>query len=260
MAIKLITVADDRSGRKGGQYGATQSKINNLLCGWIDQYHYKLGDFIDCDPLMAHTDAAKNGRVYKPWCIYQSLLAMQDGDYLIYNDCSPELWNSPIDLRDYDLRIIQRLADITGIMVGFVKYDDCQIGPGQLGRHTHRYFTPDNLLADLGAEKLADSFLCASGMICIRKSPAILSIIERWLNLNREAKYCAINVDETEDNYYSGEPGSKWGHRHDQSILSLLLNMHGWKYVDILYNEMNPYNFLNFCRPGVEYKFIKSNP
>ena len=59
--IKLITVSDDRSGRKGGKYGATQRKIQKILDGWIDMEHYGYNDFRHCDRLMAYPDAAKTG-------------------------------------------------------------------------------------------------------------------------------------------------------------------------------------------------------
>lgn len=68
-----------------------------------------------------------------------------------------------------------------------------------------------------------------------------------------------MNVDETEDSYYSGHPGYKLGNRHDQSILSMLLNQQNFDYVDIVYNELSPYNFLNFCRRDQAYTFINSN-
>ncbi len=258
--IKLITVSDDRSGRKGGAYAATQDLIQDKLQGWIDMKHYKLPDIIDCDPLMANIEGSKNGRVYKPWCILKELEAMEYGDYLIYNDCSPELWEADLNMDLFDLDVIRRLTDTAnGILVGFVKWDTDYIPWGTLGRHTHRYFTPDNLLLSLGAEKYFDSFLCASGMICIRKSDSTLRTISKWLTLNRMPEYSCMNVDETEDSYYTGKPGSKFGHRHDQGILSLLLNERGWHYCAIQYNEMNPYNFLNYCRSGVDYSFINSN-
>ncbi len=259
--IKLVTVSDDRSGRKGGMYEATQYKIQALLGDWIDQAHYNIRDIPSFSPLLENTDAAKNGRVYKPWVILQELNKLQDGDYLIYNDCSPELWEGvqPLDHYNPDL-ILTRLCDqANGILVGFVKWDSKVIPRGSVGRHTHHFFTLDNLIELFADGKYRDSFQCASGMICIRKDTFTISLVEQWLHLNSIERFSTMNVDETEDSFHSGKPGHKMGNRHDQSILSLLLNAADWYYCDIVYNELNPYNFLNFCIPNHNYTFINSN-
>jgi hypothetical protein len=258
--IKLITCSDDRSGRKGGLYGATQFTISGLLEGWIDYKHFRLPDFIDCDPMMTDTDAAKNGRVYKPWCIRQALSDMNVGDFLIYNDCSPEMWPDNIDLTRYDLKVIRQLTIANNdVLVGFVKWDNKRIGLGGLGIHTHENFTLDSCMEIMSGERHRHSFLCASGMICLRKTAFTVALIDNWWHYNRIKECACMNVDETEDSYYSGKPGRKLGNRHDQSVFSMLLNQADWSYCDIAYNDLSPYNFLNFCLPGHDYKFIKSN-
>lgn len=258
--IKLVTCSDDRSGRKGGLYEATQWKISQLLDGWICQNLYTIDMLIDCDPLMVHTDAAKNGRVYKPWCIRNALATMADGDFLIYNDCSPEMWPASIDLNKYDLEVIKQLTVANNdLLVGFVKWDNKRIHLGGLGIHTHENFTLDSCIELMNGERYRHSFLCASGMICLRKTPFTVSLIDNWWHYNRIKECSCMNVDETEDNYFSGKPGRKLGNRHDQSVFSMLLNHADWKYCDIVYNDLSPYNFLNFCIPSHDYKFIKSN-
>lgn len=258
--IKLCTVSDDRSGRKGGQYQATQTKIQELLGDWIEQAHWNIKDIPPFSPLLLNTDAAKNGRVYKPWVILHELEQMNEGDYLIYNDCSPELWTGMQPLSCYSLDVIKGLCDrVGGILVGFVKWDDKFIGPGELGRHTHRYFTLDNLLYSFEQGKYINSFQCASGMICVRKTTETVAIIEWWLRLCNIEQYSCMNIDETENSYQSGKPGVKAGNRHDQSIISLILNSGDCNFCDIIYNDLNPYNFLNFCLPEFNYKFINSN-
>ncbi|MES2428229.1 MAG: hypothetical protein V4560_14715 [Bacteroidota bacterium] len=258
--IKLITAADDRHGRKGGQYAQTQERIQDLLTGWIDQRHYKLHDFIDCDPLMVNIDAAKNGRVYKPWVIQHALSQMADGDYLIYNDCSPEMWPEDIDLSQYDIRTITLLCDFSnGLLVGFVKWSDEWLGANELGQHTHDNFTLDSCIEIMGGEAYRHSYLCASGMIVIRKDATTVRLVDDWLHYNRIKECACMNVSEHERSYNDPTP-TNLGNRHDQSVLSLLLNRLDWKYCDIAYNDLSPYNFLNFCLPNHEYKFINSNP
>lgn len=257
----LITTSDDRSGRKGGQYEATQRKMEALLSSWVEQKHYTLPDFIDCDPLMVDTDPGKNGRVYKPWSIKQELSRLEMGDFLIYNDCSPELWPDSIDLSLYDLDILRGLTRKNqDFLVGFVKWDSNLLGPGDLGKHTHHNFTLDSCIRIMNGERYRHSYLCASGMICIRKTAFTVGIVDRWLYYNRIPECSCMNVSEHENDYWDGKPGYKLGNRHDQSVLSMVLNKEDAAYCDIVYNNMNPYNFLNFCIPGHDYNFIGSNP
>lgn len=260
MKTILVTVADDRAGRKGGQYSATQARIREVLGDWIEQKHYTIDDFGECDPLMVHTDAGKNGRVYKPWSILDALLELEDGDFLIYNDCSPELWKKAPDLANYDLSVIQKLTRQAGdFLVPFVKWDRQRLGPDDLGIHTHRYFTLDSCLAMMEADACRDSYLCASGMICIRKTEYTVSLVEKWLAYNRVPECACYNIDETENSYWDGQRGQKLGNRHDQSVLSVVLNQEDFSFVDIVHSELNPHNFLNFCLPNYPYRFINSN-
>lgn len=258
--IKLITVSDDRQGRKGGLYAETQNNIAALFGGWIHQRHWHIYDIIDCDPLMQNINAARNGRVYKPYVIRETLATMNEGDFLIYNDCSPEMWPEGIDLSLYDLEVIKALTIKNhDILVAFVKWDDKFIEPGGLGIHTHHNFTLDNCISLMAGENYRHSFLCASGMICIRKTGAMVKLVEKWLIWNRYKECSCMRLDEHEDSYYTPGKFSKLGNRHDQSVLSLLLNKENYDYCDIVYNDLNPYNFLNFCLPGHDYKFINSN-
>lgn len=259
MSIKLITCSDDRSGRKGGQYEATQYRILFNLYGFIEQHHYKVADFINCDPLMEHTDAAKNGRVYKPYIIRHALSKMKEGDYLIYNDCSPEMWPETMDTSEYDLDVIKRLCNQSqGLLVGFVKWSDIHLGANDMGKHTHDNFTLDSCIELMSGEQYRHSYLCASGMIAIRKSLHSVALVDNWLHYNRIPECACMNVSEHERAYNDPTP-KKLGNRHDQSVLSMLLNQQDWKYCDIAYNDLSPYNFLNFCLPRHEYKFINSN-
>ncbi len=125
MKTILVTVSDDRFGRKNGLYKTTQNKIskifnNNFNFGFSNIFAFewegiKLHKFYqDNKVLLDNKDAARNGRAYKPYVILEAMKYLNDGDFLIYNDCSPELWNffkedyivNPI----YNLKIIQDLC------------------------------------------------------------------------------------------------------------------------------------------------------
>ncbi len=259
--IKLITVSDDRAGRKGGMYNKTQKKMMKLLGDWIEQRHFTYMDFKNCDPLMENVKPEQNGRVYKPWSIKQELSDMEEGEFLLYNDCSPELWSmDSIDLGRYDLSVIMELTRHNkDFLVPFVKWSDEPIPEGGYGKHTHRWFTSESCIEKMGGERYRDSYLCASGMICIRKTEQTVGIVDNWLHYNRIPECACIRDNELEDSYWDVGNNSKLGNRHDQSILSMLLNQQNYSFVDIVYNDMNPHNFLNFCIPGHEYTFINSN-
>jgi hypothetical protein len=270
--IVLTSVSDDRSGRKGGLYQTTQQKIEKLFNynKWFDrQVHWTIDNVFDTSFYYQHRkmldefDAAKNGRLYKPFIIQQELKRLKQGDFLLYTDCSPEMWNFSDNWQlgnIYGLDEIKRLCEANNdFLTGFVKWDDKQILAGQFGKHTHHWFTLDSCLEIMEAEQHRNSFQCASGMICIRKTVETEQTVEEWLHFNSIKECACMNVDETENKYWSGGPGYKLGNRHDQAILSVLLNKRNLNYCDILYNDISPYNLLNFCRKDVRYKFLNSN-
>lgn len=272
----LVSVADERSGRKNGVYGATQQKIekifrNNpsfgirdfLMLTWDDIAASQF--YQENKLLLDHTDAAKNGRAYKPWILKEGLSKINDGDYLIYTDCSPEMWTFDSDYHiptHYNLDVIKHLVrDNGGILTAFVKWDTRNIKPGLKGIHTHENFTTDRCIKRMGLEQYTKSFMGASGMIAIQKSTTTVFVVDEWL------KWCCIDECSAlgpkeiphDYSYWDQEDGKKLGHRSDQSVLGLLLCKFGYKMANIIYNDLNPYNFLNFCRECTEYTFVDPN-
>lgn len=279
----LTTVSDDRFGRKEGGYKATQDKITKIIEGnphlgithkpWI---YEDFAVFMAANPpfnaLMLQKDPAKNGRVYKPAAIYNDLLGLNDGDFLIYNDCSPEMWEMPEDhkITDlYSLHIIKGLCVHNGgILAPFVRWsDEYNIKRNNLGKHTHKNFTLDRCIKKMGMWPRREDYMCASGMIVIQKSDKTMEIVEEWLKWNMDFECCSFGLP-MDDNDYSywlqesheefGKAGYKMGHRHDQSILSLLLTHYRFLFVDIpTVFEGSPYNFLQYCRMSEKYEWIQ---
>ena len=102
--IVLVTVSDDRSGRKDGKYSETQDRVldlfrNNSTFGVTDFSFWKWEDIKNSEfykknnRMLDQIDPAMNGRCYKPFVILESLRSAEDGDFIIYNDVSPELWS-----------------------------------------------------------------------------------------------------------------------------------------------------------------------
>ena len=276
----LVTVSDDRSGRKDGQYEATQDKVTKIfirnrlvdeqqpwtISSILNSNADEVNQFYNENKVMLdNPDAAINGRLYKPFVIKMGLDSINTGDYLIYNDVSPEMWtmkaNTELD-SVYSIEVIKELCRKTNdFLVAFVKWAPENFDKYPLGIHTHRYFTTTLCISRMGAEKYIDSYLCASGMICIRKTPETCQIINEWFEYNKMWQ-CASAGDPNipgDESLWVNREKHKLGIRHDQSILSILLNKRDWDYVDIVYNDISPYNFLNFCRKDVNYSFINSN-
>jgi hypothetical protein len=99
----------------------------------------------------------------------------------------------------------------------------------------------------------------ASGMICIKKTPETVEFVKEWLHWNLKPECASLGPINGFDTYWQAEHDIKAGHRHDQSISGLLLNDRNANLVNILHNDMNPYNFLQFCRKDVNYTFTSSN-
>ena len=103
----LVTVADDRFGRKGGKYGATQDKITALFKRHpnfgVVPHPYKWKDISKTDfyrknrILLDNPDPAKNGRAYKAYAVSEALKDTPMGEFLIYTDSSPEIWKNITD-------------------------------------------------------------------------------------------------------------------------------------------------------------------
>lgn len=286
MSKLIVTcISDDRFGRKEAMYSDTQDKIeyilkNNPQLGIDEIISWKWEDiertiwYTENKVLLDNKDAARNGRAYKPYIILEALDAVGEGDYVVYTDCSPEMWNMERETVYpaiyFNTDVIKRLCrsnnDILSI---FVKWDKTEIKTGELGIHTHKNFTLNRCMDKMGMRGWENSYMGASGMWCIRKTESTMEFVREWLKWNIDEDCCSLGKIDVEDDYSFwtaestlefGVEGYKMGHRHDQSISGLLLNKRDAKLVDILYNDMNPYNFLQYCRTDVGYKFISSNP
>ncbi|MDQ3047066.1 MAG: hypothetical protein M3R27_05915 [Bacteroidota bacterium] len=275
----LVTISDDRFGRKDGKYSETQDKIRQIFKSndhfGIDKFiMWKWEDFettntyLNNMTLFDNTDAARNGRAYKPAVILMALEELKENDFLIYTDCSPEIWNMDadykIDTEFIDIDVLKGLCvQNNDILTAFVKWDDKPIGTDDLGIHTHKNFTLDRCIDRMNLRFYKDAYMHASGMWVIRKTKKTVKLIEDWLAYNLIDECCSLGWAHipNDDSFWTGaEENTKMGCRHDQSISGLLLARINQKFVDIVYNDMHPYNFLQFARKDHEYKFIECLP
>ncbi len=272
----LVTVADDRQGRKDGMYGPTQDKAekifrNNPEFG-IDKFLMWKWEDIQRDPLYSvmseqldHKDPSKNGRVYKSLAVLRGLQSIERGEYLVYSDVSPDIWKMDDDYKipkEYDINILKGLCDKNkGILAALVIWDNRPVKDGEYGIHTHENFTLNLCMRTMGLEKFAKSFMPASGMIVIKRTHETEELIFDWFKWCAKSECSAFGPFATNDySYWDAEQFTKLGGRHDQSVLGLLMCRDGYQLV-IPPSPALPYshNPLTYARKGVEYKFMNPN-
>ncbi len=274
----LVTVSDDRFGRKDGQYATTQRKIqkifeNNPDFG-INHFLMMTWDDIVQTPfyeanqvLLDNKDASKNGRAYKPYAISRGLSSLQDGDFLVYTDCSPEIWKMGEDFKiptNYELQILQDLCESNAnFLTAFVKWDTRPLKENDLGIHTHENFTLDLCMETMGLRQFYKSFMPASGMIVIEKNARTEALVDEWLKWCCDDRCSTLGKKEDPNDwsYWDKEQWLKLGCRHDQSILGLLLCQHGCSLVvpDLHPAGIPNHNPLRYCRTDLTYQFMDPN-
>lgn len=273
----LVTVSDDRFGRKDGKYAVTQKKIqrifeNNPSFGiskflMMDWGQIEASQFYRSNQtLLNNIDAARNGRVYKPYAISEGLKSIEEGEYLVYTDCSPEMWDMEYNFsipKEYSLDKLKENCDLNGgILTAVVKWDTRNIPVDGMGIHTHENFTTDRCMRRMSLDHFSKCYMHASGMIVLRKCKKSIEFVNEWLYWNCIDECASLGFAHIENDYsfWNTEDGIKMGHRHDQSISGLLINKMGNKLIDIVHQTgISTYNFLNFCRTDHNYTFIDPN-
>lgn len=267
----LATVSDDRYGRKGGKYSQTQDFILNLFLknlqfGIQNFCFWKWEDLITTDfykfnkKLLDNPDPAINGRCYKPFVIYEALKNADYGDFVIYNDVSPEWWENKWNLNYsiYDLNIIKNLCIQNGGILTSAALWVCN--NEWIADHTHENFTLEQCMKKMGLEKYRYSLQHASGMVVLQKNKKSVEFVEEWLHWNCIEECAGLGSWDYEVKEYG-----KIGHRHDQSISGLLINKMNNKLIDARFDPINhprnsgDYCFLSFCMNNRNYVFVESN-
>lgn len=272
MKTILVTVSDDRMGRKGGIYEKTQQRIYGLLqgTGLIDIFYMPTWkDIIQTTfyennkLLLDHVDPAKNGRAYKPFAISEAFKKADNGDLIIYQDCSPEMWSCSVIPNNISIgNLYKKVEQCNGILAPFVRWDTRPMLTSEdKGIHTHRNFTTSICIEAMGAKEYTNNYMCASGFVCFIKNSETQAFIDIWLAYNTIDLCCALGRKEDPNDYsFWGdyEDRYKMGHRHDQSILGLLMNKWQPFLIEHITGDHHVYNFLNYCTKH-NAKFVNSN-
>lgn len=262
-SISFVTVSDDRFGRKDGKYSQTQDQAFNIIegLGFSNLFFWKWADIISNDfytknkRILDETNPDMNGRCYKPFAILESLKSINDGDFLIYNDVSPEHWiNFSFDSSVHSLETIKELCSSND---GILTTETVWFVNNELAPHTHENFTTERCMDRMGMQKYRHSIQHASGFMVLQKNKKSVEFVSEWLKWNLIDECASLKSIDGNDTYYSDDVKThgKIGHRHDQSISGLLVNDGNLK---ILKNP-GGFNFYNFCRKDYNYQFIETN-
>jgi hypothetical protein len=260
--VVLVTVSD-------GAHEDTQDKITELFTHQSDfgvEVHPYTWDDITRTAfykkhkaLLDQPNPLANGRAYKPYVIGAELARMKAGYFLIYNDCSPELWEVGLgaDLAGFDLKVLKDLCLYAGgILVAHTRWSTGPFsGEDDLGMATFKNFTTNLCMDKMGLRALENCYMPPSGFWCFRKSKEVTSFVKDWLIWNTDTDCLPKDPNALE--------AGKLGLAVDQSISGLLLAKRNQKYLvapPYSAGDLHPINFLTYCRKDLEYRFVESNP
>jgi hypothetical protein len=275
--VLLATVADDRWGRKGGKYEETQREITRFFSEINGSFGIDKFLMWNSKNIITHPDYEKNKnlldeknpdlnpRLYKAMLVKSGMEIIKEGDFLIYNDTSKEIWSEVIGKKihksQYDINELKKLCvNNGGIIVTHARWNHngnspISVGKGEFGYHTHENFTSDRCMDIMNRVKYKYRLQPASGLIVLQKNNKTVRLVNEW------EKYCKIDGCARSEGYAKN---GKIGHRHDQSVLGLLFTDFDIPILDKLHADeqyimMNPNNFLNYCQTNTTYRKIPSN-
>lgn len=233
--VRVLTYSDDRGKKKNGEYRKTQKSMHRV---WelhpdvhtvVDKtehdllktaFYRKHQRVLDTDNITLHA-----GNMQKLYFVLQELREMRFDEggcnYLLYHDCSPEIWDFNTDYSKISLQpLIAECEKNRGVLIG----GTANWIPG----HTHRKWSSPKCMELMDATEHRDKQQDCSSWILIQRNPFTVSLFAEALHfLEMENCYSSFK-NKAHDQ--SIEPAFQ-EHRGDQSVLSLLLYKHGMTHV-----------------------------
>jgi len=303
----FVTTSDNRSNRKGGLYQVTQDKVKILLEKYqknlqIDYLRFYNWEYMYNDKqfynkykyLIEWINADINGRIYKPYYILKTIEEANEGDFIIYNDVSPEIWDFPLNNEEtfikrisphYNLNCLKDLCISNNGIACFYPYYYYE----KKYIHIHKFFTTKECLLKMDSDKYKNSLQAISGILCFQKNKHTLKFVKEWLeklsiiecasicNITRIGIKTGPEIRVYNNEFFESTDGSLtndiWndnvkedpsikGHRHDQSVFGLLINKYNYNIYFMnqpyLVTE-NPWNFFNLCFGNFKQRFTAVN-
>tara|TARA_B110000467_G_C18315020_1_gene480874 strand:- start:977 stop:1762 length:786 start_codon:yes stop_codon:yes gene_type:complete len=180
--ISFVDYADDKFGRKNGQYKKVQEKRSELL--------YRSGVFHrilnwDWEQLVESSfpkiprSHVWNGFSFKPLIILDSLSKIPNDSFLLYHDCSPQntpdYKTGPLFMKSYD-SILPFLSNLD--------YGIDFLCP--LLNYSSRHYTKRDCFKIMGCNnsKYMNSFQICASWILIKNTHEIVRFVKEWLYFN----------------------------------------------------------------------------
>lgn len=230
----LITFADSR-------YSFARLKKQAEMMNYFDSVVIFTEKNLDKDFKQKHKAILKLGSrgygywIWKPYIIHKMLQEMNAGDFLLYIDAGCHL--NPVGRE----RLIEYFDLVTQseLKIGGFQIEEC---------HNEKRWSKMDLLVHLGVEN--NKSLLESGQICathviLQKCEKSEAFVKNWLKISENHHYI--------DDSPSIHPESKSfrGHRHDQSIFSIMCKLEGA--VQFPGDEVYP-------RDGVSWELLQTYP
>lgn len=215
MKVKLITFADGaRHWRDSATRLAKQAKDSGLFAEVeifnLDRLKLDFPEFSTKNEAMLKTGTRGFGYwIWKPYIIFKSLVDSQsDFDILVYLDAGCSLNVSSSQAKQRFLEYCKLAVDSGG--VAFQLQDQPEI-------HWNKM---DTILAIRGrVDDVLESNQLVGGILVLNRSSETIELIQKWCNVSTAENYHF--VDDT-PSIADNHPAFR-GHRHDQSIWSLLV-------------------------------------
>lgn len=176
-------------------------------------------------------DGKKGGYwIWKAYIIYDSIRKLNDGDLLVYADSGCELmkntsgWESHFDLLNSNDGIFFQYREDKnyGWNTYNPKFTDSPKLKYWVKKNTIEHF---QMMFESDNNWLEKNKLMA-GFIILKKTPATLQLIKDWLDVM--LFYPELVTDPLISERYNQQPGFS-SHRHDQSILSIIVRFYETK-------------------------------
>jgi hypothetical protein len=185
-------------------------------------------------PALQHGTKGFGHMIWKPYIVRRELDRMAEGDVLVYCDAGCAFnAHGGRRLADY-LRKARESPS------GFVCF--------RLYGHTNEEWTKGDVLAELDPEgRFRGERQVTSCVFFVRKCAESIALVDAWLDPVMRGAY---NMFDDSPSARAPDPPCFKGHRHDQSVLSLLCYTHGATFVDD-----ETYFFRAFFPNGMAYPF-----
>lgn len=160
--------------------------------------------------------------IWKSFIIKQTLEEMNEGDYLVYADAG-------CSLRKEGLKRLEEYFEITKNKSGILTFETRDFLPfkRKYPRYLEKEWNKKDLISLLGAEEYLDTVQLASGAIIMCKNKFVCNLVDEWYRISCLDRYHYINDSPSREQNHP----DFIEHRHEQSVLSLLIKLRGGDYI-----------------------------